>query len=118
MTATQELARDFVAMLQRGEHEQAAAKYNAGDIVSVEAMPGPMQICRGTEELLRKGEWWASSHDIHEFTAEGPYMNGEQFAVRFFVDVTVKETGERRSMPEIGLYTVEGGKIVEERFFY
>jgi len=38
--------------------------------------------------------------------------------VNFYVDVTVKESGERRKMNEFGLYTVENGKIVEERFFY
>ncbi len=26
--------------------------------------------------------------------------------------------GERSQMPEIGLYTVKGGKITEERFMY
>ena len=45
-------------------------------------------------------------------------LNGDQFAVRFHFDVTVKETGERRVMDEVGLYTVRNGKIVEERFFY
>lgn len=55
---------------------------------------------------------------MHDFSSEGPYLNGDQFAVRFQVDVTVKETGERRVMDEVGLYTVENGRIVEERFFY
>ena len=30
----------------------------------------------------------------------------------------VKESGERRRMHEVGLYTVKNGKVVEERFFY
>ena len=34
------------------------------------------------------------------------------------MDVTVKETGARMTMDEIGVYTVKNGKIVEERFFY
>jgi ketosteroid isomerase-like protein len=34
------------------------------------------------------------------------------------IDLTVKESGERITMDEIGLYTVKDGKIAEERFFY
>jgi hypothetical protein len=34
------------------------------------------------------------------------------------MDVTPKETGERVMMDEVGIYTVDGGKIVEERFYY
>ena len=32
--------------------------------------------------------------------------------------MSVKATGQRLSMDEIGLYTVRNDKIVEERFFY
>jgi ketosteroid isomerase-like protein len=38
--------------------------------------------------------------------------------MRFAIDVTVKETGERVRMDEAGLYTMRDGLIVEERFFY
>ena len=34
------------------------------------------------------------------------------------MDMTVKETGARMKMDEVGVYTVKDGKIVEERFFY
>jgi ketosteroid isomerase-like protein len=34
------------------------------------------------------------------------------------MDVTVKETGQRHTMDEVALYTVEDGKITEERFYY
>ena len=118
MTSTAELAADFVALLKEGKHEEAARTFNAEDIASYESMPGPMAVCRGKEAVQKKGEWWFANHEVHDFSAEGPYLNGDQFAVRFNVDVTVKETGERRGMPEIGLYTVKDGKIVEERFFY
>jgi ketosteroid isomerase-like protein len=112
------LAKDFTALLKEGKHDQAAAAYNADDIASYENMPGPMAVCRGKEAVQKKGEWWAANHEVHEVSADGPYLNGDQFAVRFYVDDTVKETGERRKMHEIGLYTVRDGKIVEERFFY
>lgn len=34
------------------------------------------------------------------------------------MDVTSKSTGERVKMDEVGVYTVEDGKIVEEHFYY
>jgi ketosteroid isomerase-like protein len=34
------------------------------------------------------------------------------------MDITNKESGERVAMDEIALYTVENGKISEERFYY
>jgi ketosteroid isomerase-like protein len=34
------------------------------------------------------------------------------------MDITPKATGERIMMDEVGVYTVEDGKIVEERFYY
>lgn len=115
---TQELAKDFVALLKQGKHDEAANAYNADTVVSYENMDGPMAVCRGKDAVKQKGEWWVANHEVHEMTADGPYFNGDQFVVNFYVDVTVKESGERRKMNEFGLYTVENGKIVEERFFY
>jgi len=113
-----ELAKDFTDLLKRGDDNGAARKYNADDIVSYEAQEGPMSVCRGKEAVKQKGEWWQANHEIHSASAEGPYVNGDQFAVRFTFDITPKETGKRVAMDEVGLYTVKNGKIVEERFYY
>jgi ketosteroid isomerase-like protein len=55
---------------------------------------------------------------IHGNETFGPYVNGDQFALRFRVDFTIKASGERIQIDEVGLYTVRDGAIVEERFFY
>lgn len=115
---TTELAKDFTDLLKRGNDEGAAAKYNSDDIVSYEAQEGPMSVCRGKEAVKQKGDWWRANHEVHSASAEGPYVNGDQFAVRFSFDITPKESGKRVSMDEVALYTVKDGKIVEERFFY
>lgn len=114
---TAETAKDFTELLKQGD-DDAAAKYNADDIVSYEAMDGPMAVCRGKEAVKQKGDWWRQNHEVHGASVEGPFVNGDQFAVRFKYDITPKATGERVAVDEIGLYTVKGGKIVEERFFY
>jgi ketosteroid isomerase-like protein len=117
MTIT-EIAKDFTELLQQGDHAGAAEKYNADDIVSLEAMEGPMAIARGKEALKQKGQWWQENHEVHGGSVEGPYVNGDQFAVRFKFDITPKATGERVTMDEVGLYTVNNGKVTEERFYY
>jgi hypothetical protein len=113
-----ETAEAFTALLKAGEHEAAAAKFNADDIASHEAMDGPMAMCRGREAVKAKSDWWYANHLVHSVTTEGPFMNGSQFALRFDMDITTKETGQRMQMAEIALYTVKDGKIAEERFFY
>ncbi|MBZ9739103.1 MULTISPECIES: nuclear transport factor 2 family protein [unclassified Mesorhizobium] len=113
-----EIAKDFTELLQQGDHAGAGEKYNADDIVSYEAMEGPMAVAHGKEALKQKGQWWQENHEVHGGSVEGPYVNGDQFAVRFKFDVTPKATGERVTMDEVGLYTVKNGKITEERFYY
>ena len=70
------------------------------------------------DAVRAKSEWWSGAHEIHSGSAEGPWVNGDQFTVRFKMDVTNKDSGQRIQMDEIALYTVEDGKIIEERFFY
>lgn len=117
MTTT-DIAKAFTDMLKAGDHHGAAAKFNSPNIVSIEAMEGPMARVQGTDALKAKSEWWEANHTVHAATAEGPYVNGHQFTVVFDMDVTVKETDARMQMKEVGLYTIADGKIVEEKFMY
>jgi hypothetical protein len=43
-------------------------------------------------------------------------VHGDQFVVRFRMEVTPKGK-KRMNLDEVGLYTVQNGKIVEECFF-
>jgi ketosteroid isomerase-like protein len=113
-----ELAKDFAHLLKQNDHKGAAKKYNADNIVSYEAMDGPMAVCEGKEAVQQKSDWWTENHEVHSGSVEGPYVNGDQFALRFTMDVTPKSTGERVRMDEVGVYSVKDGKIVEERFYY
>ncbi len=115
---TAELARDFTEILKRGGDHDAARRYNADDIVSYEAQEGPMSVCRGKDAVRQKGAWWRENHEVHGASIEGPFVNGDQFALRFAYDVTPKSTGKRVTMEEVALYMVKNGKITEERFFY
>ncbi len=117
---TQDVANDLVTMWKAGQFSESGEKYWADDVVSVEAggPPGMDPASHGIEAVRGKGEWWADNHEVHGVEVEGPWANGDQFTVRFKMDVTVKASGQRMTMDEIGLYTIKNDKIAEERFFY
>lgn len=112
---TQKIAEDLVALCRAGKHAEAGEKYWADDVRSIEPS-GPET--RGKKAAHEKGEAWANAHDVHSSEAQGPYVNGDQFVVRFTIDLTARETGQRMQLDEVGLYTLKDGKVVEERFFY
>lgn len=114
---TQEVAHDVVSLCKAGKFDQAGEKYWAEDVVSIEPM-GENAESRGKQAARAKGEWWSKHHDVHEVKVEGPYLNGDEFTVRFVMDVTDKDNGQRTKMDEVALYRLKGGKIAEERFFY
>lgn len=116
--STQDVAADFTALCAAGKFDEAGEKYWAPDVVSLEAMPGDMARVQGLEAVRAKGEWWTNAHQVHDSKVEGPYVNGDQFAVRFVMDITNKESGQRVTMDEVALYTLRDGKIAEERFLY
>lgn len=118
---TREVAAEFTRLCKAGQADEAGEKFWSDKVVSIEAMDGPMSRCSGIQEVRAKGQWWYENHDVHAFETEGPYVNGDQFALQFTIDVTPKtgeRAGQRTKMTEIGLYTVQGGKVVEERFLY
>ena len=117
---TQDIANDLVALCKEGKFAESGEKYWAQDVLSVEAgAPGGGDpVSRGIEAARGKGEWWAANHEVHGVEVEGPYVNGDQFVVRFKMEMTVKATGQRTALDEMAVYTIKNGKIAEERFFY
>jgi hypothetical protein len=116
---TQEIANDLVALCKAGKFAESGEKYWADDVLSVEAgAPGGGDpASRGIEAARGKNEWWANNHEVHGVEVDGPYVNGDQFVVRFKMDMTPKG-GQRTTMDEMAVYTLRDGKIAEERFFY
>jgi len=117
---TQEVAKDLVALWKAGKFGESGEKYWADDVVSIEAgAPGGGDaVSKGKAAARGKGEWWETNHEVHGVEVEGPYVNGDQFVVRFKMDITQKASKQRITMDEMGVYTIRDGKIAEERFFY
>jgi len=117
---TFEIAKKYVELCRAHQNHVALDTLFSRDAVSVEAaaMPGMPTESRGLEAIAEKGKTWMANHEIHSSKLEGPWPNGNRFAVRLTYDVTNKPSGRRMQMDEIGLFTVDNDKIVREEFFY
>ncbi|MDH5426880.1 MAG: nuclear transport factor 2 family protein [Nitrospirota bacterium] len=115
-----EIGKELVTLCKQGKNQEAIDKLYSPNIVSVEAMamPNMDQTQTGIEAIKGKNKRWVDNHQMHGGEVNGPYPNGNQFIVQFKYDVTPKHTGKRMTMDEMGLYTVENGKITKEEFFF
>jgi len=119
MTAA-EIGKELVALCRQGKNVEAIGRFYSPTVESVEAMANPQigQVQKGIEAVKGKNQWWVENHQIHKVEVNGPFPNGDQFIVHFTYEVTPKQTGKRMTMSEMGLFTVQQGKIVKEVFFY
>jgi SnoaL-like domain len=117
---TMEIANKLVDLCRQGKNAEAVQTLFAQNAVSVEAFapPGGQQETHGMQGILGKGQWWVDNHEIHSGAVTGPWPHGNRFVVGFQYDVTNKPSGQRMKLDEVGLYTIENGKIVREEFFY
>ena len=116
-----EIGKKLVAFCRAGKNMDSINTLYAENVESVEAAPPPggERVSKGIAAVRGKNEWWEANHEVHSAEVDGPWPHGdEKFAVRFSYDVTVKQSGQRINMDEIAVFTVEGGKIVREEFFY
>ena len=119
MTTT-EIGRRYVALCREGKRGEVIDTLFAADVVSVEAVapPGGERTAKGVDGVRGKSKWWAENNTLHKAELFGPYPHDDRFAVRFLMDVTNKQSGERRTVDEVGIFTVRDGKITKEEFFY
>ena len=120
---TTAIGHKLVELCNQGKGMDAINAFYSDDIVSVEVMGSPEmpREMKGIDAIRGKNQWWYENHEVHSSTCTGPFPHGNQFIVNFAIDVTPKVgpmAGQRFQMQEAGLYTVEGGKIVKEQFFY
>lgn len=112
-----EIGGDLVAMFNRGLMKEIEDKWYSPKIVSIEGV-GVAMAWHGRKAVTEKSDQWTATHRIHGASAEGPYLGATGFAVKFALDVEDTEADTRTMMEEVGVYTVENGKIVREEFMY
>ncbi len=123
MSDTLAVGKQLVEFCRLGKNLEAIEALYSPEIVSIEAsgdasMPARME---GLDAIKGENDWWLNNHEVHQMQIEGPWPNGDRFIVRFKYDVTPKAgpmAGRRFTMDETALYTVKGGKVTQEEFFY
>jgi hypothetical protein len=122
MSDALEVGKKLVEACRKGDFVGPYHTLYSDRIVSVEGadMPGMSATLEGKKAVLGKAEWWEANHTVNSTEVTGPFvgLRPDQFVVKFDMDVTAKESGQRNQMSEVAIYTVEDGKIVREEFLY
>ena len=115
----QTVAKRFVELCNQGKNFDVMRTMYAPDIISVER-DGKETVGQGP--VIKKSEDWGADKTFNRETVRGPFYNGaapDQFVVFFTLEVTLKATGERLTLEEVGVYTVnKDDKITREQFYY
>jgi len=118
MSDTYQIGKKLVGFCKAGKEGEGLKTLYAPHAISYEPIAGPNQVCEGVDAIIAKHKWWNENTIVHDSSATGPFPYGDRFAVIFDMDVTMKHDSQRVQMQEVGLYTVEGGKIIKEEFMY
>src|SRR5213594_2310341 len=116
--STEQVARKVVELVRKQAWYEALDTLYDDNIVSVEAYSagGGSPETRGKEGVRGKIDWWVNAMEVHSFKASEPFVAHDRFVVQYDADVSDKKTKERSQLSEVGVYTVENGKIVREEF--
>jgi hypothetical protein len=113
-----EIGDTVVAHFNKGGPDKVLwEKYWHPGVESVEG-EGMSMLWKGRKAIAAKGAWWMENNTVHSASAEGPYVGATGFTVRFRMDVEEKASGKRRQIEEVGVYTVQNGKVIREEFMY
>jgi hypothetical protein len=118
-TKTKEIASNLVEWCNSGDYMRAYKELYSPKIVSIETEDeSDMAHMEGIEAIMKKGEWWENTFEVHSSKASDPVVADNWFSVKFDMDTTHKPSGQRSKSSELAVYKVEDGKIVREQFFY
>jgi hypothetical protein len=113
-----EIGRGLCEMINQGVGEREIwDRYWHPSVVSIEG-EGVSLAWNGRKAMQAKGEDWMRTHKVHGVSADGPFVGASGFAIRFRMDVEDTSAGQRQIMEEVGVYTIQNGKIVREEFMY
>jgi hypothetical protein len=111
-----EIAAATMAHLRSGKPDaELWAAHFSPKFMSIE---GSGQGWKGVKAVTKKCQEWMDQHEIHAVNFEGPYVGATGFSVKYTLDVTNKASNQRFSMSEVGVYTVEKGRVIQEEFMY
>ena len=116
---TKEIANRLVELCREGNWSQAHQELYATNAVSIEPKGAPAERVEGMDAIKAKGEQFnAMVQEFHGIEVSEPEVADNYITCRMSLETTMKGAPGPSKMEEICLYTVDGGKIVEEQFFY
>jgi hypothetical protein len=110
----EQIGKEVVSEFNKGHYEINAKLWSP----KLEGIEGGGLAWRGFKNVQAKNAFWNAANMVLGASAEGPYVGSTGFAIKFKMDVEDKSTGRRTIMEEVGVYTVQDGKIVREEFMY
>ena len=117
--SVEEVARRYVEAFRAGRMDRALTLTDPGLVRIAPAETGGERMeLRGLPHIMANAERLTADLEIHAVTADGPFVGGDRFAVRFTFDQTHRPTGRRTEATKLSLYTVAGGTIVREEVSY
>jgi hypothetical protein len=122
--AIHDIGQHLVSLCKQAKFLDAIDKHYHKNVVSVEAAEGGgmPRTTTGFDKVRGKSVWWLDNNTVHSINAEGPFAHGDnKFGIIFDMDVTPKAgpmAGQRMKMRELGVYTVQDGKVAHEEFYY
>ncbi len=109
-----EIGASLVALFNSGKAEEVPGLWHHKRIESIES---DGTVFEGRKGVAEKDAWWNANFTVHTARAEGPFTGATGFAVVFEMEISpVGNPGGRTKVREVGVYTVEKGKIVREEF--
>jgi hypothetical protein len=113
---TQAVADTLIALLKQSKNVEAYKTLYAQDAECIEA--DSKRSRSGLARLTADMQTFADAHEFHYIRIDGPLVVGETFAVALTFRATPRAGGASFDVPELGVYTVRGGKIIREQFHY
>ncbi len=112
-----QIARRLVELCREGKYPQAIEELYADDSTGHEDFMGGATM--GDKAAIRHGtEHWLAVNDLKDNKVGDPMFFGDRFVVRFTGTMVKKDGTGEHAYEEIGLYTIENGKITKQEFFY
>ena len=113
-----EIAANFVNWRNTDNADLLRRELYSPDIESIEeGNASEIGHVKGMEGLKKKGAGLSRNFEVHSIKASALTVADNWFSVKFEIDTTDKNSGERSGLSEIGMYKVENDKIVKEHYF-
>ncbi len=118
----EDIAYACIELWNQGNFREAYQNYYSENATKVEPLAwgdqsnevsGSTSMADHEESLTDE---WLDINSV--YISEGPFIGATGFSVIIKSDFTFRDTGERHIFREVGIYTIENGKIVREEFLY